>query len=640
MIKTVGKKFGRAYHFDFHTSPGIKNILGNFDAEKFADQLVDAHIEIINMAARCNMGYSYYNTKVGKKYEGLGDRDPLAEIINACHKRGIDVVVYINVGLDHEIAADHPEWLKVDRAGRIHGEDKKDNFFRMMCVNSPYREHFLSEIRELSEYDIDGLFIDCFRLTPCFCPRCLKAMEGAGVDISSDKAVLDYQNALRYALAEDAMAALGDKRGRIKTCINGMSFTSGFNTHAEVECLTGDPQWGYDFFDSASAYMRTNYEDLVFMSARFQNSWGDFGGLKPLASMQNDLYDAMMNGFGISFGDHLHPVDGFESEVARRVKAVMEERIAYEPYVADSKYVAEIGVLIHSGNVARRLQPFVKGVTRMLKELKLTYNIYDENGDFDDSSLRLLIVGEDCGYDEQVCVRLKKYVERGGKIIFAGSGIDVAERAGLMGFAEHLGEDKMDNAYFTLDGSDMRWAMYNTSRLVKNISGKELSRYAEGVVNFVWDGRQSCYYRPQGEITELSAAVADKNVGLICFDIFGAYAECFLVEQRALLEALIDELLPERLIRCVGMPKTAAVSLTKKDDMTVLHVKSTYPEHKMARGIIEEHTYMKSASVSVEGEWQSVCILPDMTPVESRIENGRTCFETGDVLGYRAFLLK
>lgn len=39
------------------------------------------------------------------------------------------------------------------------------------------------------------------------------------------------------------------------------------------------------------------------------------------------------------------------------------------------------------------------------------------------------------------------------------------------------------------------------------------------------------------------------------------------------------------------------------------------------------------------GEYE-VYILPEMTKVESRCENGRTIFKTGDILGYRAFLLK
>ena len=185
----------------------------------------------------------------------------------------------------------------------------------------------------------------------------------------------------------------------------------------------------------------------------------------------------------------------------------------------------------------------------------------------------------------------------------------------------------------------MRWAMYNPSRIIKNVSGKEIARYVSGVLDFTWDGRQATFYRPQGEITEYSAAVVGERSACICFDIFEAYAGNFLIEHREVVERIVNSLLPDRLVKCEGVPRTATVSITD-NGYRVFHVKSTYPEHKMIRGIIEEHTYMKSAKVSLDGEWQSVYILPDMTPVSSRIENGRTVFETGDILGYRAFLLK
>ena len=51
MLKTIGKKFNRALHFDFHTPPGVKNIFGNFDAEKFADQLKSTHVEYVNITS-------------------------------------------------------------------------------------------------------------------------------------------------------------------------------------------------------------------------------------------------------------------------------------------------------------------------------------------------------------------------------------------------------------------------------------------------------------------------------------------------------------------------------------------------------------------------------------------------------------
>ena len=640
MLKTIGPKFRRALHFDFHTPPGVDNIFGNFDAEKFADQLKDAHIEYVNITARCNMGFSYYDTRVGKKYPGLGDRDPLREIIDACHKRGIGVTAYINLGLNHEMGVENHGWLKMDREGRVYKENKKDSFFRMMCHNTPYRAHFLAEINELCKYDIDGLFCDCFALRECFCPACMADMAKRGVDINDDKAVIAYQHEIRREVAEEILSTLGEKRGKIKVYFNDMSRTAGYQTHAEVECLTGSLAWGFDYFDSMAAYTRTIYEDRVYMSGRFQNSWGDFGGLKPLASMQHDLYDAMMNGLGMSFGDHLHPVDGFEPKVAARIKAVMEEKMAYEPYVENADNFVEIGVVVHSNDHVYTLPYFVKGTARMLKELKLTYNVYDEKGSFDEDCLKLLIIGENADFDDSFKTRLKRYIDNGGKVIFTGSAIDLGKEIGTLDYIECVENDTGDNAYYTTPEIDFRIAMYSPSRIIKTKGGKEIAKYVNNVFNFIWDGRHSYKYRPQGESTEYSAAVIGENTACICFDIFRAYADNFLVDHRELFERVVDELLPERFIEAKGLPKTSNATLTRNAEHTVFHVKTTYSEHKMNRGIVEEHVWAKSTPVSVKGEYGEVYVLPEMIRVESKTEKGRTSFETGDILGYSAFLLK
>ncbi len=624
-------------HFDFHTSPGIENILGNFDAEGFAQQLSTAHIEYINMAARCNMGFSYYNTKVGKKYPGLDSRDAFGEILSACHKRNIGVTAYFNIGLCHELAADNPGWLKVRKDGRVYLDNKFDNFFRVMCFNSPYREHFLQEIREICEYDIDGIFCDCFRNDPCYCPSCMADMASRGIDTKDDSAVRDYQNTVRMEFANEVKQAMGEKLGKIKLYFNVLPMLGDNHTHSELECLPSG-FWGFDYFNHMAAYTRTKFEDLLYMSGRFQDEWGDFGGVKPIASMQNDLYDAMMNSYGISFGDHLHPVNGFENEVARRIRTVMEEKLPYEPYTNDSVNIVEIGVLIKpSADAFGIYNDSLKGIARILKELKLTYNVYDEDGSFEDT--RLLIIGEDMGFSDTLCERLRRYAENGGKILFAGSALDIGKRSGLLDYIELVGKDTSDNAYFTVDGSDMRFAMYKPSRIMKNVSGTERAKYVSNIINFTWDGRQATFYRPQGEPTEYSAAVSFENTACVCFDIFGAYIDKFLIEHRDIIDRLIRDILPERLIESDELPKTATVSLTKNDNGTVFHIKTTYPEHKNIRGIIEEHAYMKSARVSLMGKYE-VYKLPEMTPIESSFSDGRTIFETGDILGYRAFLLK
>ena len=640
MIKTVGKKFTRALHFDFHTSPCIENIFGNFDAGAFADQLENAHIEYVNITARCNMGFSYYNTKVGKKYPGLKDRDPFKEILDACRKKGIGVTAYINVGLDHEFAADNHGWLKIDRYGKVYNDNKNGNFFRNMCYNSPYRAHFLEEIKEICSYDIDGLFIDCFGLKECFCPTCMADMAKRGVDANDIRAVLEYQNKVRIEFAKEIYQATGGKKDKIKLYFNGMSWKTQNQSHAEIECLTSDPHWGFDYFDSTAAYARTMYDDRVYMSGRFQNTWGDFGGLKTLESMQNDMYDAMMNSFGISYGDHMHPVDGFENAVASRIAAVMQEKTAYEPYTDNSQNVVEIGIIIASSDVTRNVPDFTKGAVRMLKELKLQYNVYDEKGDFEKDGVKLVIIGENASFDKAFRDRLEKYIQNGGKAIFAGSAVDLGKEIGALDYIELIGNDQSDNAYYLTDGCDLRIAMYNPSRIIKNVSGRETARYVAGITNLIWDGRQSYFYRPQGEKTDFSAAVVGARTACICFDIFNAYTDNFLTDHRELLKGIIDTLLPDKLIDSPKMPTTVSTALTKNESYTVFHVKATHPEHKGKRGIIEQHSYIKSVPVSVMGEYGEVYILPEMTKTDSKTENGRTYFETGDVLGYRAIFLK
>ena len=635
MIKAVGKPFRRAMHFDCHTCPEVENPFSNFDAELFAAQLAEMHVEYINFTARCNMGFSYYNTAVGKKYPGLGERDLLSETVEACRKRGIGVSAYINVALNHELAADRKDWLRIFSGGRIYREDKKDNFFREMCYNSGYRDYLIREVRELCAYDVDGIFLDCVTYRKCYCEHCIRDMKAHGVDVENPDAVYAYALTMQREFCRELRGVIDESGKPLKVYTSGAPWRGEYVTHVEVECLvTGI--WGYDTFDPIAAYVRTAAQDRVFMSGRFQSMWGDFGGVKALPSMQNDLYDAMMNGFGISFGDHLHPVDGMETEVARRVGAVMAEHVQYEPYVDGAEPVCEVGVLMR--NDPRNGTPALSGISRMLGELKIGYNVYritDDSDPFD--ACRLLIVCEELSADEAFLEKMRAFAARGGKFLFVGEGLDVAQKAGLLNDVTDFAVDESDNAYFTFPEGGMRWAMYQPRRKFVNAGGIEFARYVDKIFNFIWDGRQSYFYRPQGKETAYSAAVVGTH-GAVCFDVFAAYSEAFMQEHKTLVAQMLEHLLPTRAVRVENAPAFARVALTK-GAYTVLHVKATHPEMRTGKGVIEEHHLMPSCTVSVQGVYK-VLALPARTFVESRMENGRTVFETGEVYGYRAFLLE
>ena len=146
------KPMKRAVHFDFHTMPGIDDVLSNYNAEEFAEVLYNANVDYVNIFARCNIGFSYYPTKVGTPYPGMKG-DMVGDTVKALHKRGMGVTLYTNGGLNHQLLAENPALSKIQRSGAIWDGDENsrinNNFFRSPCYLGKYRDHLLSEIKEM-----------------------------------------------------------------------------------------------------------------------------------------------------------------------------------------------------------------------------------------------------------------------------------------------------------------------------------------------------------------------------------------------------------------------------------------------------------------------------------------------------------
>ena len=205
------KPMKRAVHFDFHTMPGIDNFGENFDAARFAEQLASANVNYINFFARCNIGYSYYKTKVGIPYPNMKG-NMLEDVLRECHKRDIGVTAYINAGINHEFSMLHPEWLQMTEDGKIYDFDRGISFFRTVCYNTAYRDHLLSEVREVLSLGVDGLFLDCMDVRPCYCPNCIRDMLNLGIDIKDPKAVKAFSYKTRQKMCADVRSIVSEDR--------------------------------------------------------------------------------------------------------------------------------------------------------------------------------------------------------------------------------------------------------------------------------------------------------------------------------------------------------------------------------------------------------------------------------------------
>ena len=109
----------RQIHLDFHNSPAISDIGRDFDAHAFAEAMRVAHVQSVNVFAKCHHGHLYYRTARSERHPGLAAScDLLREQVDALHDNGIRAPLYFSVQCDEYAAHIHPEWVACEPDGR------------------------------------------------------------------------------------------------------------------------------------------------------------------------------------------------------------------------------------------------------------------------------------------------------------------------------------------------------------------------------------------------------------------------------------------------------------------------------------------------------------------------------------------
>ncbi|MEW6751184.1 MAG: hypothetical protein AB1505_09425 [Candidatus Latescibacterota bacterium] len=196
----------RQIHMDFHTSEQITGIGAQFDPEEYAATLARARVDSVTTFARCHHGWIYFDTRrfPERRHPQLC-RNLLGEQIEACHRRGIRVPIYVTVQWDHFTAEQHPEWLCLGPEGQVQGTPPyQAGFYRKLCVNTPYAAWLKEHVQEILEaLPVDGFFFDIVQPNDCSCARCRAEMLARGLDPS------DGPSRQRFALPELGVELVG-----------------------------------------------------------------------------------------------------------------------------------------------------------------------------------------------------------------------------------------------------------------------------------------------------------------------------------------------------------------------------------------------------------------------------------------------
>lgn len=425
----------RQIHLDFHTSPCIDDVGVRFDAEQFASTLENARVDSITCFAKCHHGMFYYRSKKfeSRIHPGLHGRDLLREQIEACHRRGIRVPVYISVQWDHLTAMEHPEWLCVDINGAIIGAGEENGvqspceagFYYTLCVNSPYRDLLKEQVKDVLQTlpEVDGLFFDIVLPQPCVCNHCKAGMLKTGLKPHLEADRMRYARQMINAFEADMTAFI---RSYHKTCsifYNSSHIGTGHReskdayTHFELESLPSGP-WGYMDFPVTVRFARNLGLDCLAHTGKFHTAWGDFHSFKNLAALEFECFNMLSLNAKCLIGDQLEPNGALSKPVYDLIGSVYARVEEKEPWCRGARAVTDIGVLTPEefyGAAAGSLPQSLLGVSRMLQESGHQFDVIDSQSDF--GLYKLIVLPDDILTNAPVAQKITDYLKSGGAVI-------------------------------------------------------------------------------------------------------------------------------------------------------------------------------------------------------------------------------
>ena len=652
----------RQIHLDFHTSPYIGGIGSLFNEDEFAATLSNAHVEWINLFAKCHHGMFYYQTDLGTVHPHL-DFELLRGQIRACRGKGIKIGVYTCVGWSEDQADRHPEWMEISAEGVI-GVKKPftTGSWQKLCLNNKaYRQAMKDELKE--EYELfkpDGFWIDIIFQHGCLCKTCMPEMLETGLNPECPDDVIRHDKIVTLEFMSDIYQYIKSFAPGVRIYFNCNPYemdmaddlrTAGRNKQAlcdyiDVESLPSDA-WGYSHFPIAVNYINKHDKDINMMNGKFHTSWGDFGSLRNKKALEYECFRALANGAGVCVGDQLHPSGRLDPEVYKRIGEVFALIKDREAWSADTKKIAQIGVFNAHSSAARsdeqRAGLIDEGVYRLLAELKYTFDFLDSTDDI--AGYELLILPDRTPLNDETAEKVSQYVRAGGKVIItAASGIkDGNFQIDGIG-VKYIGPAQYTPRYMRIsrdvfqDVQPMDYVMYEQGTEVTALDGAQI---LAPIVNPYFNRGyfRFCSHRqtpPELNASDFAGITRNGNVFYAAQPLFTEYANSRCMIYRDILSKLINDLGVEPLVKA-DLPSFAEVTLRKKDGRIILHILNYIIERKCRRlDTIEEviPLFDRRVGVRLDRKPTSVKLAPGMKELAFDWDGRYVTFVLDKIEGY------
>jgi len=565
----------RQVHLDFHTSPLIENIGGDFDKNQWQEALKEGHVNSITCFSKCHHGLSYHPTKVGKQHPHLSF-DLLRAQFEAAKEISVNVPIYISAGYDEIGTNSHPEWCEMPYgAGRLIESPR----YRNLCFNSPYLDYLCEQIREVVELfpEADGIFLDIISQSQCCCKWCLEVMEKNGLDVDKEA---DRKKCAMIALEsyyQKTTEASKSTRGDMPVFHNSGNIQRGnrdvlkYFSHLELESLpTGG--WGYDHFPISAKYSMNLPYDFLGMTGKFHTTWGEFGGYKHPNALRYECAAMLAYGAKCSVGDQLHPSGKMDESTYKLIGQAYSEVEAKEPWCDNVESVADIGLLSVAaaneiGQADVHDEAADTGAGRILLEGHFLFDVLDLEMDF--SKYKVLVLPDEVKINSELKAKLDDYLANGGRLFLTGQS-GLAEEG--KGFVLDVGAEWYGQSEYQLDYIlprkklrpsfvDSPLVMYLPSQRIKVTSGKSLGDVYDPYFNRTVEHFCSHQHAPaRPEASGFDCGVRKGNIVYLAHPVFKIYRGLGAVAYKDYLIDTIRLLLKESAIE-VNLPSTGRVTL-------------------------------------------------------------------------------
>lgn len=586
----------RQIHLDFHTSEAIDGVGSRFNKKKYQETLKRAEVNSVTTFALCHHGWSYYDTKVGKRHPHL-NFDLLRAQFEACKEMDINVPIYLTAGV-HNLAADeNPGWREVDAEGRYGGwvTSNLQAGFKTLSFHSPYLDHLAEQTREVVALfpEADGIFFDIINQSEDCSIWALRHMQEKGLnpEVQADR-IQSRVDALMKYYTQITDAVRGVKSD-MPIFHNSGHVTPGFRdilpffSHLELESLpTGG--WGYDHFPQSAKYVRQLGMEFLGMTGKFHSTWGEFGGYKHPNALRYECCAMLAYGARCSVGDQLHPTGEIDESTYEIIGDVYREVATKERFVEGALNVSDVALLssesIRGGEsfrVQKREHAADTGAARVLLEEHILFDILDPEMDF--TPYRMLVLPDDVMIGAELEAKLRRYLEDGGKLFLTGDSGVLPGRGMLFDIGGCVGEPSEFLPDYWLPRAELRaefvnrpMVMNGRGRRLHVTDGENLGDVFDPYFNRRWDHFCSHQHTPpRPEASGFASGVRKGAILYLAHPVFSIYRGFGQVALRQTIAKHLDYLLADdRSVRLEGFPSTARVTLAHQpqEQRYILHL--------------------------------------------------------------------